>query len=172
MAFKKKWLLTVGIAMVSVASFAQFEGGPTKPWEDFKLSSKNKVKLEFRGANIDLVISYFQKVSGITIVKDPTLVGPITITSAKPVTLNEAFQIFSQTLSLKKFDLSKEDNLLVIKAKQQDGGGFGRGGGGFDPSMFQGMGQTDISLKVYPIVFANASRPARNARATRSRRRP
>src|SRR5690349_5365153 len=91
--------LVLAWALVPVLVWAQFDfgGGETKPaWESFKLPSV-KMKLDFRNANVDNVLSLFQKTSGVTIVKDPTLTGAITVTSAKAVSLNEAFQILNTT---------------------------------------------------------------------------
>ncbi|HWD37542.1 MAG TPA: secretin N-terminal domain-containing protein [Fimbriimonas sp.] len=132
----------------------------SKPWEDgFKLNPKTRVKLDFHNASPDAIISFFQNVSGITIVKDPSLTGTLALTSARPVPLSDAFQILSTTLSLKGFSVSKEGNLLVIKAVAKNNtptspfpipGGDG-GGGPFDG------GQEQSALRVYPIKFANAS---------------
>lgn len=143
---------------------AQFDTGASiapPAWKGFKLSTKTRMKLDFRNANVDMVLSLYQKTSGITIVKDPALTGGITVTSAKPVNLDDAFQILSTVLSLKNFDLKKEGNLLVIRQKPQqnaraanftammgDSGGFG--------------GRQDQSvLRVYPIKYANATEVAR-----------
>lgn len=134
-------------------------GSSSKPWEEFKLSPKTKLQLSFRNSGIDGILSLFEKTSGITIVKDPTLIGTMTVTSAKPVTLNQAFQILSTTLSLKGYSLAKEENLLVIRKK--DAGGRGFGGGGFDPSVFMSASQPESKLKVYLINYANASQLAR-----------
>lgn len=161
---KTKFIWMVGAALLPAASFAQFDfgGGATtsKPWEEFKLTSKTKVKLAFRDSKIDNILAWYQQISGISIVKDPSLVGTLTLTSAKPVGLNDAFNILNQTLSLKNFEMSKEDNILVIRAKQDRGGFGGRGGGGFDPSMFQNMG-SGAKIKTYTIQYANASQLAR-----------
>jgi len=150
---------------------AQFDFGggattpPKKAWEEFRLNPKTRVTLAFRNAGIDNIISLFQRTSGITIVKDPSLTGGLTVTSAKPVSLAQAFQILSTTLSLKGFELAKEENLLVIRKRDQGGnrGGFPTGGfpqtGGF-PGGFPG-GQSETLLRVYPIQFANASQVAR-----------
>ncbi len=148
------------------ASFAQFDfgGGATtdKPWEDFKMSKTTRVKLDFHNAMIDSIISYFQKASGIAIVKDPALTGTLTLTTPKAISLNSAFSMLSETLKLKNFSMSKSDDILVIKSS---GGGNGRGGNGggggtgFNPADLPPFGQPKI--KVYPIQYANASQIAR-----------
>ncbi len=136
-----------------------------RPWMDFKLNAKTRVKLDFRDANIDSIISFFEKASGVTIVKDPALVGKVTITSAKPVSLNDAFAILKANLDLKGYDMTKDGTFLILKSRGQQGNGRqgGGGGGGFDPSMLSGMTgeQSNMGLKVYPIVFANAAQLAK-----------
>jgi len=154
-----------GVLVAPVTAHAQFDfgGGQTsdKPWDDFKFNKNTKIKLDFRNANVDAVLSLFQKTSGITIVKDPSLTGPITLTSAGAITLSEAFQILKTTLDLKKYELVKEGGLLVIRQKQQRDD-RNRGGGGFDPSQFTQMfEQPKPVLKIYQIKFANATQVAR-----------
>jgi general secretion pathway protein D len=162
--------LLCALALLPAAGFAQlfdFGGGatgPSQPWKEFKLPNKT-VKLDFRNANVDMVLSLYQRLSGITIVKDPALTGPITITSAKEVPLDEAFQILSTTLSLKNFDLRKDGNMLVIRQRNsRSNQGGGSGGSNFSPEMISslmgGMNQRS-DLRVYPIKFANAASVAR-----------
>lgn len=170
-------LATVALAATMAISSAQFvtdmSGSPassSKPWTDFKLPKKT-MKLDFRNANPDMVLSLFTKTSGVTIVKDPSLTQPLSLTTAKAVPLSEAFEILSAALSVRNFELKKEGSLLVIRAKprQQGRGGFGGGGatGGFDMSqigdMMRNMGNQggQNQLKVYPIKFAAASSVAR-----------
>src|SRR5471030_2654721 len=118
--FKRSWMC---MAMVlPAAAFGQFFNGTgvdspnsTRPWVDFKLNPKTKIKLELRDASVDNILAMYEKASGVTIVKDPALVGKMTVTSAKPVTLNDAFAILKANLDLKGYDLSKDGSFLVIK---------------------------------------------------------
>ncbi len=154
--------LIAALTLLPVMSFGQFDfgGGQTnnKPWTEFKLNPKTRVSLNFPNASVDAIISLLSKTSGITIVKDPSLTGNLRMVSAKPVTLADAFQILSSTLSLKNFELRKEGNLLVIKAKQQNNGR----GRDTPPIDFSQMPQrSESELKVYYINYANASQVAR-----------
>jgi len=166
----KTRLIVLSLAVLSAAAFGQGGnpfmdmmgggGGQSKPaWTEFKLPKKT-MKLDFRNANVDMVLSLFTKTSGITIVKDPTLTQPITLTSAKAVPLDQAFEILNAALSVRNFELRKEGSLLVVRAKQQRGAQSGRGTmpTGIDFSSLMG-GQGE--LKVYQIQFANASQVAR-----------
>ena len=165
-----KLLMICIVALIVPLAGAQFDfglgqTGTSTPWTEFNLNPKTKVKLDFRNANTDMVLAFFQRTTGITIVKDPGFSGPITVTSASEVSLNEAFQILNTVMTLKNFELKKEGNLLVMRAKPQRNAG---GRGQFDPtSMFPpGMDMTQfqqapIVLHVYPIKFANAAQVAR-----------
>ncbi|HRJ97890.1 MAG TPA: secretin N-terminal domain-containing protein, partial [Fimbriimonadaceae bacterium] len=158
---KAKILAILILALLPLAGLAQFDGGggSSRPWEQFKLNPSTRIKLDFRNANVDNVLSIYQKTSGVTIVKDPALTGAITVTSASAVSLNEAFQILSTTLGLKNFELRKDGNLLVIRQRQQRGGG---GAGGFDPALMSQFGASaQAELRVYQLKFANASQVAR-----------
>lgn len=140
-------------------------GGPSKAaWEEFKLPSKT-IKLDFRNSNPDSVLSAFTKTSGITIIKDPTLTQPLTLTTAKAVPLKQAFEILNAALSVRNFELKKEGSLMVIRAKPRQNQGRGGGMSAMDPNMLrqfmnpQQGGEND--LQVYPIKFAAASSVAR-----------
>lgn len=149
--------------LLAASSLAQFDtGGSSKAWSSFKLPKKN-VKLDFKNSNIDMVISFFSKTSGITIVKDPSLRDPITLSTAAAIPISEAFDVLSAALSVRKYEIQKDGKILVIRAKPQQ---QGRGGGGnamnFDPSMMEGMGgQQQLSLKVYQLKNALASTVAK-----------
>ncbi|WP_309717162.1 secretin N-terminal domain-containing protein [Armatimonas sp.] len=174
-------LLLLAVALMPSAAHAQFDqfggggfgGGmdfPKPVWEQFKLNPKTRLKLDFRNASIDAVLSVFSKASGIAIVKDPALTGGITLQSPTDQPLKDAFAQLNAILGLKNFDLTKSGNFLVIKARPQSGRGgtSGRSGSGFptgfDPSMFSGRGSSSSSSlapKVYQLKYASASQVAR-----------
>lgn len=162
----KKRVLIAGVLLVPVLALGQFDfgsgagrGPDKKPWEELNLNPKKTMKLAFRNAGIDSIVSLFERTSGVTIVKDPSLTGGLTVTSAKPVSLNQAFQILATTLNLKGFELVREDKLLVIRKKDQRNQGVGQPPV-FDPSIFS-QPQSENRLKVFPITHANASQLAR-----------
>lgn len=157
-------VILAAIAASVLPAAAQFDMGESvqaKPaWSSFKLPNK-KVKLEFRNANPDLVLNFLSKASGITIVKDPALKEPISVSTPKAVSLDEAFQVVDALLKLKNYDLRKEGNLLVVKARPQQ---TQEARPQFTPEMMQmmaGGGQARTELRVYPIKHANASQVAR-----------
>lgn len=174
----RSFSLALALVAGSVA-FAQFDMGggaststSSGSWaEKLKMTSKAKIKLDFRNANIDLVLQMFQKTSGKTIIKDPNLTGPFTITSAGSVDLSTAFTILEKTLNLKGYDMTAESGMAVIKKRETRGGGgmFGQGGGspfgggmtGMTGMSFPGMDQPQLKLKFYPIKYANATQVAR-----------
>lgn len=158
--------LLAALASLSLPATAQFDTGAGRtgggqsstPWTEFKLDSKKTVQLNFRNANVDLVLDFFMKATGISIVKDPTLKEPMTVSSPKSVSLNQAFEILNAALGVRNYEMSKEGSILVIKKKQERGGG-----GGFDPSMLQGImnnQQSSSELKYYKIKYAAASQVA------------
>ena len=173
-------LLLLAVVVTPSAALAQFDQGgfggfgggggmdfPLPAWEQFKLNPKTLLKLDFRNASIDAVLSVFSQTSGIAIVKDPSLTGGITLQSPKQVSLKDAFAQLNAVLGLKNFDLTKSGNFLVIKARSQSGrgGSSGRGSGfptNIDPSMFSSRGSsTSTAPKVYQLKYASASQVAR-----------
>ncbi|RYG24522.1 hypothetical protein EON82_10480 [bacterium] len=92
---------------------------PKKPaWKEFKLNPKTTIFLDYTEANPDAIISIFSRTSGITILKDPTFKVPLTVTSAKAVRLDEAFEIFNTVLGLNNYELQKQGNLMIVARKQ------------------------------------------------------
>ena len=87
---------------------------PTPPWKLFPLNPKTRVKLDFRNASVDAVIHVLSQASGVPLIKDPALVGAVTLQSPKPQTLGDAFSIFNAILGLKNYEITKQGNFLLI----------------------------------------------------------
>ena len=169
------------IANAQVDYFADM-GATKQPWENFKLNAKTTVKLDFRNASVDAVLKVFSDASGVAILKDPALVGGLSIQSPKPQNLKDAFAMLNSALGLRNFEIKKDGNFLVVKAKPQaNRGGNTRGGfGGFSGfgggatggdagAAAGGMGGFDLSklggstsqIKTYQLKFSNATQVAR-----------
>lgn len=156
------WTALIAAVLPTVA-FAQFDTGDSvaakKAWEQFpNLPKSKKVTLSFRNANVDMVLDLFMKISGITIVKDPALKEPLTVSSPNPVSVSDAFRILDTALGLRNFELQKEGNLMVVRQKRQRPD-MGNTPTTFDPSQF--TQPTPNEIKVYRIKYANASEVAR-----------
>jgi general secretion pathway protein D len=137
---------------------AQFEmgssGGNSKPWTEFKLPKKN-ILLALKNASVDSVVQFFQKESGITIVKDPALTGQLTVITAKAIPISEAFAVLRTTLDLKGFEMVKDGTMLVIRKKQP------RNDNNIQIPFPDTSAEDRTILKVYKITYANASQVAR-----------
>ena len=159
------------IAATSSTAYAQIDFGgddstttdvPIAAWDNFKLNPKTRVQMDFRNASPDAVIQTLSKASGIPIIKDPTLVGGVTLQSPKPLSLDDAFAMFNAVLGLKNFTMSQQYNFLIIKAKPAapafGGGrnGFG-GNGGFNGGGGGGGRTAQSVLRVYPVTYASAT---------------
>lgn len=129
------------------------------PWDSLKLNPKIRIKLSFRNANIDNVIAKIQEASHVTIVKDPSLLGPVTVTTAEPVSLSEMFHVFNTMLKLKGFELQRDRKILLIAHPKPPP----------PPQMVMPMmgppqPQVDPNkpvVKFYQLQFANANQVAR-----------
>lgn len=163
-------LVLAALASIPLASVAQFDTGSgrtsstqssssSKPWTDLIKGNKKTLQLNFRNANVDLVLDLYMKASGITIIKDPNLKDSITLSSPKAVPLDQAFEILSAALGVRNFEIQKQGSLLVIKKKEERR----EQSQGFDMSALAGMignSQSQAELKVYPIKYAAASQVA------------
>lgn len=154
----------VALAVAQTPTLAQDFSAPAAPskpvWEEFRLNAKSKIWLNFRNASLDAVVQTLSQASGIAIVKDPTLTGTITLQSPREQSLTDAFAMFSAALKLRKFEFTKDGNMLIIRARAQ---GFGTlpGGGGFTLPTNIGGTAAQAVLKVYVIKYANATQVAR-----------
>ena len=168
---RRRFLLTAGAAlltlapMLAVAQSDLFETGDlSDPWDNLKLSSKTKIQLSFRNANVDNVIAMIEKAANITIVKDPTLTGPITVTTSSPVGLSEVFYVFDSVLRLRGFSITRQRKLLVIKAlpkaSARTGPGIGFPGVGNGGGPGGGLGGAS-QVQYYRLINANASQVSR-----------
>lgn len=157
----------IGLAILCAGAFAQFDDGSgiasKSAWDQLKLNPKTRIKLDFKNANIDLVIGFISKYSGITIVKDPALVGPISVSSATSVSLSTAFNILDSVLQMKGYSFQKKDNFLTIT----QGRGRNRIPSPPNTDNTNPYGNTPfqtppkLELKVYPIQYASATAVAR-----------
>lgn len=155
----RKLLLALAL-MPLISSGRQAEPSPVHsiggPWDYLKLDPKVRLKFSFRSANIDNVIEMIENASQITIVKDPALKGPITLTTAHAVGLAEAFHVFNTRLKLEGFEFSRDGQVLVItKAKPQAAVP--------GPAAPQQPPPETLETVVdwYPLTYANASQVAR-----------
>ncbi len=72
---------------------------------------------EFRGSDIDNVLKFFSQISGMTITKDASLTGSVTILSPSPITLDDAFKVLQSVLNVRGFTaLPKPGNVLSIES--------------------------------------------------------
>jgi general secretion pathway protein D len=173
-----KPFLSVSVSLLlGVASFAWQDGSPSKPvtskpavtrsaappkpkpakppWQQFKLNPKSKLFLDFTDSNPDMVLSIFSRTSGITILKDPAFKIPLTVTSAKSVGLNEAFEILNTVLEMHQYELQKKGNLMVVAKKQPPAPPMQAGPPPQPPQ------EEKVVLKVYHLKNAGASTVAK-----------
>jgi len=125
-------------------------------WDDLKLDSKVKIKLSFRNANIDNVIAVMENASNVTIVKDPALKGPITVTTAHAVRLGEAFHVLNTVLKLEGYEFTRDGQVLVITKTAPRAAVPGPAA---PPPPAPETLETVVDW--YPLTFANASQVAR-----------
>ena len=160
-------MLAVAALLAAPAlSGAQFQTGPPasaqsssgKAWDGFKLDGKKTVSLAFRNASLDMVLDFYIRNTGITIVRAPDFTQKVTLQSSGPVSLVRAFEILDANVRLAGFEMTKDGNLILIRKREE------RRDGGFDMSRIaemMGGGRSESVLEVYKITYANASEVAR-----------
>lgn len=125
---------------------------PPKPaWEEFPLPSK-KLFLDFTEASPDMIFNLFARTSGITIIKEPGFKIPLTISSARALSLKDSFELLNTVLQMQGYEFQKRGKFLVVGKVQPP------------PPPPMGMPPPPPPkpiTKVYPIKFANAKEVAR-----------
>jgi len=78
-----------------------------------------RVFLNFQDADISLVAKFMSELTGKNIVLDPAVRGTITVSSAKPVSVQTAWEIFLLALSLQGYGAVEEKNYVNIVPLQK-----------------------------------------------------
>jgi general secretion pathway protein D len=78
-----------------------------------------RVFLNFQDADISLVVKFMSELTGKNIILDPAVKGTITVSSAKPVSVQTAWEIFLLALSLQGYGVVEEKNYVKIVPLQK-----------------------------------------------------
>jgi general secretion pathway protein D len=78
-----------------------------------------RVFLNFQDADISLVVKFMSELTGKNIILDPAVKGTITVSSAKPVSVQTAWEIFLLALSLQGYGVVEEKNYVNIVPLQK-----------------------------------------------------
>lgn len=78
-----------------------------------------KVYLNFQSADISLIVKFMSELTGKNIVLDPNVKGSLTISSAKPLSIKEAWDLFALSLSMQGYGVIEERNFVRIVPLQQ-----------------------------------------------------
>ncbi len=73
-----------------------------------------RVLLNFQNADISLVVKFMSELTGKNIVLDPNVKGNITISSARPVSLQQAWELFLMSLTLQGYGVVEDKNFVRI----------------------------------------------------------
>ncbi|MEM4732418.1 MAG: type II secretion system secretin GspD [Desulfurococcaceae archaeon] len=73
-----------------------------------------RVFLNFQDADISLVVKFMSELTGKNIVLDPNVKGTITISSARPVSLQQAWELFVMSLTLQGYGVVEDRNFVRI----------------------------------------------------------
>ena len=103
---------------------------------------QRRIRLDFRDVDIDNVLKFYGMAAGKTVVKDPGLVGPVTMMVPQPISLDQGLHVLEAVLNSKGYTLQQDDPILLRVVPQRGFGGFGggRGGGSFGGGDFTGGG--------------------------------
>jgi general secretion pathway protein D len=98
---------------------------PTSPVQPFvggnrnekrlpKLRQGQKFDFDFRGTDIDHVLSALAQMSGLTVIKSPQVTGTITIINPDQVTIDEALDLLNSELAISNFTAVRDGQILKV----------------------------------------------------------
>ncbi len=73
-----------------------------------------RVVLNFQNADVSLVVKFMSELTGKNIILDPSVKGTITISSAKPVSTSQAWELFVMSLTLQGYGVVEEKDFVRI----------------------------------------------------------
>lgn len=73
-----------------------------------------RVFLNFNNADISLVVKFMSELTGKNIILDPNVKGTITISSARPVSVQQAWDLFVVSLTLQGYGVIEDKNFVRI----------------------------------------------------------
>ncbi len=84
-----------------------------------KARKEGKVILNFKNADISSVVRFMSELTGRNIILDPKVRGKITLTSSKPIPLNQAWSIFTLALNLQGYGVIEKKGIVRIMPSSQ-----------------------------------------------------
>ena len=108
----KKLLAFILFFLVCLPAYPQSAEELQKQAQEQKKTGK--VYLNFQNADISLVVKFMSELTGKNIVLDPNVKGTITISSAKPVSIRQAWELFVLSLSLQGYGVVEGEGFVRI----------------------------------------------------------
>ncbi|MGC8852255.1 MAG: type II secretion system secretin GspD [Hydrogenobacter sp.] len=105
------------ILLFSVEVYAQSAEEIQKQAQEQRRTGK--VYLNFQNADISLIVKFMSELTGKNIILDPNVKGSLTISSAKPISIKEAWDLFVMSLSMQGYGVIEERNFVKIVPLQQ-----------------------------------------------------
>lgn len=110
-------LFLLMLLLFSVKVYAQSAEEVQKQAQEQRRTGK--VYLNFQNADISLIVKFMSELTGKNIVLDPNVKGSLTISSAKPLSIKEAWDLFVLSLSMQGYGVIEEKNFVRIVPLQQ-----------------------------------------------------
>ncbi|ADO45660.1 general secretion pathway protein D [Hydrogenobacter thermophilus TK-6] len=106
------FILVFSLFVLSVGVYAQTAEELQKQAQEQKKTGK--VYLNFQNADISAIAKFMSELTGKNIVLDPNVKGSLTISSAKPVSIREAWDLFVLSLSMQGYGVIEERGFVRI----------------------------------------------------------
>lgn len=106
------FILVFSLFVLSVGVYAQTAEELQKQAQEQKKTGK--VYLNFQNADISAIAKFMSELTGKNIVLDPNVKGSLTISSAKPMSIREAWDLFVLSLSMQGYGVIEERGFVRI----------------------------------------------------------
>ena len=113
--------LTAALTLLCLLPYAPVYPAPNVPTyaSTGQAATERRILLNFRGADITQLITLISDLTGKTFVVDNKVRGTVTLVSPKPVSLDEAYQVFLAVLKSHGFTAVPQGPIIKIISAQE-----------------------------------------------------
>jgi type II secretory pathway component GspD/PulD (secretin) len=112
------------------------------------------LRLNFRGAPLELVLNYLSEAAGFVIVPETDVRGKLDVWSNQPLTKEEALDVLSKALSKNGYSLRRDGRTLTVVSQSDARKGDVPVKSGYEPELIPK--NDEIVTQIIPVRFINA----------------
>jgi len=144
----------------TVVNKPETPGATTPAQADSGANGEKGLRLNFRGAPLELVLDYLSEAAGFIIKPEVDVKGKVDVWSAQPLTKDEAVELLNSVLSKNGYAVLREGRTLTILTKEEARRRSIPVKRGYDPESIPK--NDEIVTQIIPVRFIKASQLAKD----------